>query len=159
MVDVDLDPYQRIRNVLSGEEQSSLIACLCVPARPELVRHVRGFIRNALATASVGPDVSYAVQLVVSELVSNVVRHNVAAFDPVAMILLNRGGAVLRVAVHDSDPIGGEASAPDENSESGRGLLVVTGIADRWGVYPTAVGKSTWCEFAAWPDETIALGS
>jgi anti-sigma regulatory factor (Ser/Thr protein kinase) len=123
------------------------------------VQHVRGFVRSTLATVCVGADVSYAAQLVASELVTNVVRHNAVAFDPVATILLSRAGTKLRVAIHDCDPIGGELSAPDEDSESGRGLLVVAGIADQWGVNRTAVGKSTWCEFAAWPDETIADGA
>ncbi|MFJ8824891.1 ATP-binding protein [Streptomyces sp. NPDC102467] len=40
------------------------------------------------------------------------------------------------------------APAPDSARESGRGLLLVTALADDWGVTPrpTAPGKTVWVE-------------
>ncbi|CAM5577977.1 non-specific serine/threonine protein kinase OS=Streptomyces rimosus subsp. rimosus (strain ATCC/ DSM 40260 / JCM 4667 / NRRL 2234) OX=1265868 GN=SRIM_019575 PE=3 SV=1 [Streptomyces rimosus subsp. rimosus] len=37
-------------------------------------------------------------------------------------------------------------------SETGRGLGLVGAMADRWGVVPTATGKTTWCEIASLVD-------
>ncbi|UIX30536.1 ATP-binding protein [Streptomyces sp. GQFP] len=54
---------------------------------------------------------------------------------------------VLRVEVHDSGT--GEIRMPDvgPEAEAGRGLLIVAGLADRWGVGERNPGKSVWCEF------------
>ena len=36
---------------------------------------------------------------------------------------------------------------PGEAATSGRGLLLVDAVADRWGVEPRGDGKAVWCEF------------
>ncbi|MFG2652240.1 ATP-binding protein [Streptomyces sp. NPDC048436] len=37
----------------------------------------------------------------------------------------------------------------DGDAESGRGLLIVVALADKWGVAERDPGKVVWCEFAA----------
>ena len=72
------------------------------------------------------------VRLLVSELVTNAVRH--AEGGIVRLVVRLRGG-VLRVEVHD--PGGGfvpTAPAPDPARPSGWGLYLVAELADRWGV-------------------------
>jgi anti-sigma regulatory factor (Ser/Thr protein kinase) len=75
------------------------------------------------------------VRLLISELVTNAVRHaNLSAGDIILLVIevADRG---LRVEVHD--PGGGfvpRAPAPDPARPSGWGLYLVAELADRWGV-------------------------
>lgn len=134
----------------SASPRLGLIASLCVPARPEHVSRARKFVRLALEISSVEENVSSTAQLMVSELLTNALRHQRVG-APLPVVLLGRQGSTLWVAVHDGDPYMGERSRPDDESESGRGLVVVEALSDRWGVDRTAAGKSVWCELTAWP--------
>jgi serine/threonine-protein kinase RsbW len=75
------------------------------------------------------------VRLLVSELVTNAVRHaNLAASDVIHLII-DIADHKLRVEVHD--PGGGfvpSAPSPDPARPSGWGLYLVAELADRWGV-------------------------
>jgi anti-sigma regulatory factor (Ser/Thr protein kinase) len=75
------------------------------------------------------------VRLLVSELVTNAVRHaNLAEGDVIGLVVEVLGDA-LRVEVHD--PGGGfvpSAPSPDPARPSGWGLYLVAELADRWGV-------------------------
>lgn len=72
------------------------------------------------------------VVLVVSELVTNSVRYG----RPPLRLVLTRRQRSLRVDVHDA--VGAEPDLRDEpaapDAESGRGLLIVTAVADDVGV-------------------------
>jgi anti-sigma regulatory factor (Ser/Thr protein kinase) len=75
------------------------------------------------------------VRLLVSELVTNSVRHaNLAAGDVIGLVI-EIAEQTLRVEVHD--PGGGfvpSAPSPDPARPSGWGLYLVAELADRWGV-------------------------
>ena len=75
------------------------------------------------------------VRLLVSELVTNAVRHaNLDDGDVIGLVVEVLDGA-LRVEVHD--PGGGfvpSAPSPDPARPSGWGLYLVAELADRWGV-------------------------
>jgi anti-sigma regulatory factor (Ser/Thr protein kinase) len=75
------------------------------------------------------------LRLLVSELVTNAVRHaNLAAADVIRLVV-DVADKRLRVEVHD--PGGGfvpSAPAPDPARPSGWGLYLVAQLADRWGV-------------------------
>jgi anti-sigma regulatory factor (Ser/Thr protein kinase) len=78
------------------------------------------------------PDRLRDVRLLVSELVTNAVRH--AGGDVVRLIVALRGG-VLRVEVHDPGHGFVVKDAPDDPLRaSGWGLVLVGELADRWGV-------------------------
>jgi anti-sigma regulatory factor (Ser/Thr protein kinase) len=84
------------------------------------------------------------LQLVVSELVGNAVRHG----RPPVEMLLRRAGRGVRVDVHDESPApdlprASTLSAPD--AESGRGLYLVDAVSADAGVEQIAGdGKVTW---------------
>ena len=85
------------------------------------------------------------LQLVVSELVGNAVRHG---RPPVAM-LLRRTGRGVRVDVHDESPApgprGARLSGPD--AESGRGLYLVDAVSTETGVDAIeGDGKVSWAQ-------------
>jgi anti-anti-sigma factor len=75
------------------------------------------------------------VRLLVSELVTNAVRHaNLGADDVIRLVVLLADHA-LRVEVHD--PGGGfepDVPEPDPGRPSGWGLYLVAELSDRWGV-------------------------
>ena len=75
------------------------------------------------------------VQLLVSELVTNAVRHANLADGDVIGLVIELADDSLRVEVHD--PGGGfvpSAPSPDPARPSGWGLYLVAELADRWGV-------------------------
>lgn len=112
---------------------------------------VRQFVREALvdwACESRADD----VLLCVSELVTNALLHGVPPGRGFRVHLyLEPADGVLRVEVHDSGD--GEvrpvAADPAPDAEGGRGLLLVSALADKWGVGERDPGKVVWCEFAA----------
>ncbi|WP_442480950.1 ATP-binding protein [Streptomyces kroppenstedtii] len=86
-------------------------------------------------------------QLCVSELVSNVVTH-VGPGTP-ATLIVSREGAGLRIEVHDPDTRALPTLRNEGvDSESGRGMDLITAVTDRWGVQLLADRKVTWCELA-----------
>ena len=75
------------------------------------------------------------VQLLVSELVTNAVRHANLDEGDVIVLVIELADHALRVEVHD--PGGGfvpTAPSPDPVRPSGWGLYLVAELADRWGV-------------------------
>ena len=75
------------------------------------------------------------VRLLVSELVTNAVRHANLSDGDVISLVVELAEHALRVEVHD--PGGGfvpSAPSPDPSRPSGWGLYLVAELADRWGV-------------------------
>lgn len=85
------------------------------------------------------------VRLVVSELVTNAVRHGRS--DAVLRVL--RDGCSVRVEVLDDDTRLPVPAAPDRLSLSGRGLALVASVATLWGAERTGSGKLVWAELEA----------
>ncbi|MBW1601682.1 ATP-binding protein [Streptomyces sp. JJ66] len=105
-------------------------------------RHVRRIVRTYLRTWGMA-DVRDAVELAVSELLTNVHRHVADRWCRVTVVKLHQG---VRVEVHDREaahPVAREAGAEDE---TGRGLAIVALVTDRHGVTPGAEGKTVWFE-------------
>jgi anti-sigma regulatory factor (Ser/Thr protein kinase) len=117
-----------------------------VPARraPHLART---FAAETLEAWDFRAEDVEAVQLVVSELVTNAVLH--AATTAAILLELSRVGDALRVTVSDDS-----AQAPQRRdhpfpsaAESGRGVEIVDALADRWGTeLHRRDGKTVWCE-------------
>ncbi|HJV09517.1 MAG TPA: SpoIIE family protein phosphatase, partial [Acidimicrobiales bacterium] len=107
--------------------------------RPESAALTRGFTAGVLEGAGWRDQVDTAV-LLVSELVTNAVRH---ARGPCALVV-DIDGDRLELAVEDGDPQVPTAGSGRALDESGRGLLLVGALADRWGVRAVAGGKAIW---------------
>lgn len=80
------------------------------------------------------------VALVVSEMVTNALRH---AAPPVQLEVESTDDDVL-VAVRDGSPDAPEPRTPDEHAEGGRGMLLVDMLAAEHGVRPQPPGKTVW---------------
>ncbi|MET9435924.1 ATP-binding protein [Streptomyces sp. NPDC006551] len=105
----------------------------------------REFARKALTDW--GLDVrTDDVLLCVSELATNALLHGVPPGRGYRLHLRLERPGPLRVEVHDSGD--GTPHRREPSDESGRGLLLVEALADRWGVGERNPGKIVWCEFA-----------
>jgi len=94
------------------------------------------------ATAVELPNESFdTAALLVSELVTNSVRHTDSEWVEVAIIL---GIDVLRVEVSDTDSQALRPRTPTK--DGGWGLTLVAELATRWGVEREAAGKTIWIE-------------
>jgi serine phosphatase RsbU (regulator of sigma subunit)/anti-sigma regulatory factor (Ser/Thr protein kinase) len=84
-----------------------------------------------------------AAELLASELVTNAVRY---AQGQIGLRLILEGGLVIEV-LDDSAALP-RLRHPDDDEERGRGLQVVSQIAERWGARRAVQGKIVWCELA-----------
>ncbi|EFL39709.1 ATP-binding protein [Streptomyces griseoflavus] len=97
---------------------------------------------------------AHPAELIVAELAANAVTHGrVSGRD--FRLLLYVVGDTLRIEVTDTrgDRLPCPRHSADEaESESGRGLLLVDALADRWGVVPGPPPlKTVWAEVGAGP--------
>jgi anti-sigma regulatory factor (Ser/Thr protein kinase) len=107
-------------------------------------RHIRRIVRSFLLEWGM-PELSDAVELAVTELVANVVRH---VPDRRCGLRLQRQAAGIRVEVTDDRPelpvLNPEL---DTESENGRGLVILEAVTDKWGLLPASGGgKVVWFE-------------
>jgi anti-sigma regulatory factor (Ser/Thr protein kinase) len=110
-------------------------------------RAARTFAAETLAAWDVSPPDVEAVQLVVSELVTNALRH--APDSPAVTLQLARMDDCIRVLVSDEGPGDPEQNEPDPGSGvvSGRGLWLVDAFTERWGTArDERGGKTVWGE-------------
>lgn len=90
-----------------------------------------------------------AASLVLSELLTNAVRHaRVPGREVETRFLRIPGG--LRVEVHDASEKRPLMTQPESDADGGRGLPLVDTLSDRWGVSDrSGPGKLVWAELAA----------
>ncbi|MFV0134522.1 ATP-binding protein [Streptomyces sp. HMX87] len=151
-----LQPLRQGLPPLDPAAVSNAASC-ALPSRYEAVREARRFTRRTLDGWDVG-DRFDEVCLVVSELVTNALRHALLPADlpgpadhpPVRLHLL-RWTERLVCAVRDPSRDGPVArDADDFSAESGRGLFLVDSFSDSWGWHPmagTLGGKVVWALF------------
>ncbi|MCY0930307.1 ATP-binding protein [Streptomyces sp. H27-H1] len=109
----------------------------------------RALLRKQLATWGVAPEPAATAELLLSELVTNAVRHGRAPQGRYIGVRLARYDGVLRVEVADAGPA--VKLAPQvvaDWDERGRGLAIVAALAARWGCCPRlhGIGKAVWAE-------------
>jgi anti-sigma regulatory factor (Ser/Thr protein kinase) len=117
-----------------------------LPAVPAAVAAARAIVDEAATSLSV--TLRDDAALLVSELMSNVVRHGGAT----AVLTVGLGEGYLTVELHD-DGAGRPAmpSGPlDPSVASGRGLRILDRIAAEWGVEDDqdGTGKTVWFRLA-----------
>jgi anti-sigma regulatory factor (Ser/Thr protein kinase) len=107
---------------------------------PSLARRALAGLRDELTSEEL-----FNAQLLVSELVSNVVRHAANGSPPRAVTRVWLTAERLRVDVVDrGDGFRPRAQLPRDGAESGWGLPLVAELADDWGVVP---GHGSWVWF------------
>ncbi|MDI3390775.1 ATP-binding protein, partial [Streptomyces sp. B-S-A8] len=114
--------------------------------------HFRRILRTFLTSWQMH-ELCDAAELALTELVANVIRH--VPENPHTTIQILRHARVLRVEVTDHSPNPLRPGTPSPLTETGRGLLLIEAVTDRWGTQPApagATGNTVWFECEAKPD-------
>ncbi len=115
-------------------------------ADPKSVMEARRFVLAQLPDAEA--ELRDAVSLMVSELATNAVLHARTEF----VVCLEVTDEWLRVEVIDQgSEMPQRQPLPPPTAEHGRGLRIVSGLSDRWGIDGTddEPGKTVWFQIAA----------
>jgi anti-sigma regulatory factor (Ser/Thr protein kinase) len=123
---------------------------LRLPRHARSVGRARALFREQAVSWGLSQDVTDTAELLLSELMTNAYRH---AKVPAGREIWARCTVTedrVRVTVSDaSDVLPAPApTAPSPDDESGRGLSLVTALADNWGVErrESGIGKEVWFE-------------
>ncbi|MDX3097459.1 ATP-binding protein [Streptomyces sp. ME01-24h] len=111
-------------------------------SRPQSAAAARRLARQVLRQWGL-PQFDDVVELLVSELVGNAVRHTGARTFGLRMI---RRRGCIRVEVRDPSRALPCLMPVREMDVSGRGMFLIDRLADRWGVDLLPRGKTTWFE-------------
>lgn len=117
---------------------------LTLPSDPSSPAAARSFIRSTLHSWQAA-HLAETAALLVSELVTNALRYDGPRFAVVA----SQDVRCVRIAVEDGSAPSGQVQVQhvDDTCESGRGMLLVEGLSDRWGVDRVPDhGKAVWAE-------------
>jgi anti-sigma regulatory factor (Ser/Thr protein kinase) len=118
------------------------------PGSPDQVAHVREFVRLVLGPL---PVVDEAV-LLASELATNAIIHTASGQGGAFDVAVSRYPSAVRVEVHDAGSHQVPIPRPwDHLTEEGRGLGLVSLIADRWGHSEDTDGRSVFFELCWQP--------
>lgn len=122
------------------------------PAIPQSVRAARRFATDALSGRPA--QTVEAVELMVSELATNCIRHERASFH----ITVFGSAREIRVEVTDSGSGTPTMRSPGPDDPSGRGLQIVDMLSHSWGVDPEQPsGKTVW--FTVPADTTLDVSA
>ena len=101
----------------------------------------RRFVSDRLTDTGLG-ELCDSAESAVTELVTNVLVHT----ESTARVRVLAEGGSARIEVQDGCPTLPVAGTLDTTAVSGRGLVLVTRLTQRWGVTPAAKGKTVWFE-------------
>ena len=118
------------------------------PHEPQSVPAARRFATSVLRDASA--DTLEAVELMVSELATNCIRHTDSGF----VLTIIRHGANIRVEATDQAGGTPRMRSPKPTDPSGRGLKIVDMLSAGWGVLSRDTqGKTVWFTISDAPAE------
>ncbi|MFG3495293.1 ATP-binding protein [Streptomyces sp. NPDC047928] len=116
---------------------------------PRCVGHARALLADVLDDWDLNAIAESAV-LVLSELVTNAVRHAPVRGRDIETRFLRLATHGVRIEVHDASGVRPERVPPRADLSGGRGLVIVDALADRWGVSDRrGPGKVVWAELHA----------
>ncbi len=113
-----------------------------LPAEAVAVGHARGLATEQLHSWGL-EELVFSTELVVSELVTNAIRH---ADGPLHLRLILDRSLLCEVA--DAGHTSPHLRHSAEDDEGGRGLFIVAQLVHRWGTRYTQSGKTIWTEQA-----------
>jgi PAS domain S-box-containing protein len=125
------------RTRLLGADQ---VADWDLPPDPAVVAEARKEAARQLAEWGV-EELAFTTELVVSELVTNAIRH---ATGPIRLRLIKERALICEV--YDGGATAPHLRHPRTTDEGGRGLLLVSQFSQRWGTRFAPEGKIIWAE-------------
>lgn len=127
-------------------------SAFAVPPGPEGVGAARRFTWDRLVDWGL-EGIADTVVLLVSEAVTNVLLH---AGSP-ASLCLDVSSTRLRAEIRDSSITPPSPKGYENTASTGRGLLMIEGLASRWGADIEDEGKVVWFEVSLGPQPDAAL--
>ncbi|MFG3367646.1 SpoIIE family protein phosphatase [Streptomyces sp. NPDC090032] len=118
----------------------SRVATWVLPSDLEAVATARSLTARQLSTWAMDAE-AFSTELIVSELVTNAIRY---AQPPVQLRLIR--DRTLSVEVSDGSSAAPHLRHARTTDEGGRGLLLVSQFAQRWGTRYEDRGKTIWAE-------------
>jgi anti-sigma regulatory factor (Ser/Thr protein kinase) len=113
-----------------------------VPPDPAAVAGMRDAVSQKLETWGLS-EFGFTMELILSELVTNAIRYGAG---PIHVRLIRDRALICEVA--DSSSTSPHLRYAATTDEGGRGLFLVSQMADRWGTRYTPHGKVIWAEQA-----------
>ncbi len=107
---------------------------------PAIVAHARAQASRQLTVWGLD-EATFTTELVVSELVTNAIRH---ARIPIELRLILDSGIICEVS--DASSTAPHLRRAHSFDEGGRGLFLVAQLTTRWGTRHTRSGKTIWAE-------------
>jgi anti-sigma regulatory factor (Ser/Thr protein kinase) len=134
---------------LTADRNGGRRAVTALTLTPETsnVAVARRYVRDLLADAGVSDSFAYPAVLATSELVTNAVLHAGTRVD----LCVEITDGTLRVEVVDYGDGCPVYSRVASDADRGRGLMVVSRVATRWGVDLESDRKSIWFELPSSP--------
>lgn len=105
------------------------------------VRSARACVRDVCRMHHIGDDRCADAELAVSELLGNALRHG---RGPIDLDIRCSAGHVLLTVEDASSAVPLPRPEIAATQESGRGMLLIESVSDRWGCEATATGKRVW---------------
>ncbi|WP_369252807.1 SpoIIE family protein phosphatase [Streptomyces sp. R41] len=116
------------------------VASWDLPADPAVVADARQHAADQLTTWGL-QEAAPTTELIVSELVTNAIRH---ARPPIQLRLIHNSALICEVS--DSSSTSPHPRRARDLDEGGRGLFLVGQLTERWGTRHTLTGKTIWAE-------------
>lgn len=116
------------------------VASWDLDAEPGAVSQARSNVGRQLSSWGL-EELSFTTELVVSELVTNAIRHG---RPPIRLRLIHDRGLLCEVS--DASSTVPHLRRARVFDEGGRGLLLVAQLAERWGTRHARHGKTVWAE-------------
>jgi anti-sigma regulatory factor (Ser/Thr protein kinase) len=136
----DAGDFARICHAHTAVEATwDYLADAAAPARAR--HHLADTLRRLGHTDALRDD----ARVVVTELAANAIVHARTPFS----VAIHADGTQLRIGVRDRNRGLPALQEPSPHRPTGRGLLLVSALATRWGVEPLTDGKVVWAELRA----------
>ncbi len=119
---------------------SDQVASWELPVDPAAVARARNLACGQLAAWGMD-ELAFTTELIVSELVTNAIRH---ASGPICLRVIRDRALICEVT--DASSTAPRLRHARTTDEGGRGLLIVAQLARRWGTRYTRAGKVIWTE-------------
>ncbi|MFG2886674.1 SpoIIE family protein phosphatase [Streptomyces sp. NPDC048297] len=119
---------------------ASQVADWDVPCDPAAVSGMRGAVSGQLEEWGLA-ELDFGMELVLSELLTNAVRYG---SEPIHVRLIHDRALICEVS--DGSSTSPHLRYAATTDEGGRGLFLVSQLAERWGTRYTPTGKVIWAE-------------
>ena len=113
--------------------------------QPASVAAARRFVSGVLGRSSAG--IRQRVELLVSELATNAVKHAQSEFE----VVVDESDRQVHIEVTDRGSGVPRKKFPAPEETTGRGLLIVASLSDDWGIVEHPCGKSVWFRLSGKP--------